>query len=301
VTVSEPGRRWFEQKNEFVARPRDGGAAETIPDLFTRCPECTELTYSEEVDENLKVCPKCGHHMAISADKRIASLVDPGTAVGHDTHLHPVDALRFVDSKPYADRIKETVKKVRRNDAFVAVTAQIEGIEVELGVFDFKYMGGSMGSVVGEMITRQLERAAAHKRPAIVVSASGGARMQEGVLSLMQMAKTQAALAVLRDEARMPYISVLTHPTTGGVAASFAMTGDVILAEPGALVGFAGPRVIEQTIGQQLPEGFQTSEYLLAHGMVDRIVARGQLRGEIARILRLLLGLPEPGPIAVAP
>ena len=233
--------------------------------------------------------------------QRLHALLDEGELEFHDEDLGPVDALGFVDSKPYDARITASQKKVGRKDAFVAVSGKLAGIEVEVGCFDFKFMGGSMGSVVGELITRVYERAAERGRPAIVISASGGARMQEGVLSLMQMAKTCAALAKLQDEANMPYISVLTHPTTGGVAASFAMLGDLILAEPGALIGFAGPRVIEQTIGQSLPEGFQTSEYLLEHGMVDRIVSRTELRDVIASTLRMMLGLPGVDEPAAAP
>jgi acetyl-CoA carboxylase carboxyl transferase subunit beta len=291
--MSNQGRRWFEQPKEFVGKPRVGGS--DAPDLFTRCPGCGEALFDEALAQQLQVCHVCGHHFAIDAFARIESLCDPGTIVEHDAHLEPVDALHFVDSKPYGERIAATKRKLKRNDAYVAVSAEIEGVPFELGVFDFKYMGGSMGSVVGELITRQYERAIARKVPAVVVSASGGARMQEGVLSLMQMAKTCAALARLKDEAGMPYISVLTHPTTGGVAASFAMLGDLILAEPGALIGFAGPRVIKETIGQDLPDDFQTSEYLLAHGMVDRIVPRGELRPVIGRLLRQLTGQPEAG------
>ena len=203
--------------------------------------------------------------------------------------LIPCDPLGFVDRKPYQQRLDQTREKLERNDAFISGSAVIDGLPIEIGSFDFRFMGGSMGSVVGESITRLFERATERRVPAIVISASGGARMQEGVLSLMQMARTSAALGRLRDVAGMPYISVLTHPTTGGVAASFAMLGDVILAEPNALIGFAGPRVIEQTIGEALPEGFQTSEYLLEHGLVDRIVSRHELRDTIVRILRLLL------------
>lgn len=235
------------------------------------------------------MCPHCRHHHRWDARARLASLVDPDSFVRHDADVAPVDALGFIDGKPYAARLAATQRATGALDAYIAGSATIGGIAVEIGTFDFRFMGGSMGSVVGELVTRQIERAIARRVPAIVISQSGGARMQEGILSLMQMAKTSAALARLRDEARMPYVSLLTDPTTGGVAASFAMLGDVILAEPDALIGFAGPRVIAQTIGQELPEGFQTSEYLLAHGMVDRIVPRSELRDTLARILRLLL------------
>jgi acetyl-CoA carboxylase carboxyl transferase subunit beta len=223
---------------------------------------------------------------------RLDSLIDPDSERLEDTHLKPQDPLRFVDSKSYSSRLAASAKKTGRLDAYIAASATIDGRPVQIGTFNFSFMGGSMGSVVGEAITRQFERACALKQPAIVISASGGARMQEGLLSLMQMAKTCAALAKLRDEANMPYISILTHPTTGGVAASFSMLGDLIFAEPNALIGFAGPRVIEQTIGEQLPDGFQTSEYLLDHGMVDRIVPRNEMRATLVRSLSLLLDRP---------
>ena len=245
------------------------------------------------------MCHLCGHHFRISAAERLRILCDdPPTAQVHDTDLSPVDALGFVDSKPYHQRIATAAAKTGRNDAFISIAGPVGGVDVEIGAFDFGYLGGSMGSVVGEMITRLYERALQRGVPAIVVSSSGGARMQEGVLSLMQMAKTCAALARLQD-AGLPYISLLTHPTTGGVAASFAMLGDVILAEPAALIGFAGPRVIRETIGQELPEGFQTSEYLLEHGLIDRIVSRDQVKPTLTRLLRQFTGLP-PDPVARA-
>ena len=287
--MSNQGRRWFEQRKEFVGQRREG-TANDVPDLFTKCPSCGEPLFNEILAQNAKVCPLCGHHMRIDAPTRLAHMCDDGEYEVHDADLPPVDALGFVDSKPYPVRIKATKKKTGVNDAFLSATASIHGVEVEIGVLDFRYMGGSMGSVVGECITRLYERALENGRPAIVISASGGARMQEGVLSLMQMAKTCAALANLQD-AGLPYISVLTNPTTGGVAASFAMLGDLILSEPGALVGFAGARVIKETIGQDLPDGFQTAEYLLEHGMVDRIVRRGHLRDELGTVLRQLMGM----------
>ena len=297
------GQRWFEQRNDFVATPSPAPRrnADAVPELFTRCPGCNEPAYTEVLAEFLNVCPGCGHHFRMAAEDRVRMLLDDAeTAERHDADIHSVDALGFRDSKTYPDRIAAADRKTGRNDACIAVSGTIEGIEVELGVMDFAYMGGSMGSVVGEMLTRLYERAAERKRPAIVVCASGGARMQEGVLSLMQMAKTSAALARLQNDAKMPYISILSHPTTGGVAASFAMLGDIIVAEPKALIGFAGARVIEQTIGQQLPEGFQTAEYLLDNGAVDRIVPRDQLRATTARMLRLLLRHPAPGPVEVS-
>ncbi len=282
-------RRWFEQAPpEPKAGPRTADP-EVVKQLWTKCPECDEVLYNEALEETCNVCPGCGHHLRFDCLARLALLVDEDSFERHDAGLSPMDPLSFVDSKPYSARIKASQAKTGERDAYVAGSATLDGIPVQIGTFNFRFMGGSMGSVVGELITRQIERAVERGQPAIIISSSGGARMQEGVLSLMQMAKTSAALAKLRDEAKMPYISVLTHPTTGGVAASFAMLGDLILAEPNALIGFAGPRVIEQTIGQALPEGFQTSEYLLDHGMVDRIVPRTEMKTEIARCLRMLM------------
>jgi acetyl-CoA carboxylase carboxyl transferase subunit beta len=291
--MANEGRRWFEQRKEFVSAAKAFEKEnQGTPDLYTLCPSCGDMLFNEQLVVEQNVCGSCGHHLRIGAERRLLGLCDEDVLEWHDSGLAPVDALGFVDSKPYTRRITQSKKKTGRNDAFLATSAHIQGVAVEIGCFDFRYMGGSMGSVVGEAITRLYERARERKVPAIVISASGGARMQEGVLSLMQMAKTCAALARLHDEAAMPYVSVLTHPTTGGVAASFAMLGDVILAEPGALVGFAGPRVIKETIGEELPAGFQTSEYLLEHGMVDQIVARGELRDTLGRLLRQLLRMP---------
>ncbi|MFT4625030.1 MAG: acetyl-CoA carboxylase carboxyl transferase subunit beta [Myxococcota bacterium] len=291
--MANEGRRWFEQRKEFQpASKAFAKEGEGTPDLYTLCPSCGEMLYNEQLVLDLNVCRSCDHHLRISAVDRLTALCDEDEFEWHDAGLEPVDALGFVDSKPYPVRLAASRKKAGRKDAFLSVSAHIEGLPVEVGCFDFKFMGGSMGSVVGEAITRLYERAAERRVPAIVISASGGARMQEGVLSLMQMAKTCAALARLHDDAGMPFISVITHPTTGGVAASFAMLGDVILAEPGALVGFAGPRVIKETIGEELPEGFQTSEYLLEHGLIDRIVSRPELRTMVSQLLRQLLRLP---------
>jgi acetyl-CoA carboxylase carboxyl transferase subunit beta len=285
--VSNEGPRWFEQPpNPIVSEPRAGPP---VKDLWSKCPGCDTILYRAVLLEQMAVCPHCGHHHRWDSRARLDALCDPGSFVRHDDNVAPVDRLQFVDAKPYAARLVATQRTQGELDAYIAGSATLDGIPLEIGTFNFRFMGGSMGSVVGELVTRQFERAAERKVPAIVISQSGGARMQEGILSLMQMAKSCAALARLRDEARMPYISILTDPTTGGVAASFAMLGDVIVAEPNALVGFAGPRVIAQTIGQELPEGFQTSEYLLAHGMVDLIVPRPELRETLARVLRLLL------------
>ena len=278
-------RRWFEQPPP-EPKPERQREASPAKDLWTRCPGCEEVLYREDLQSQSHVCHHCSHHFRLTAQERIALLADEGSFVRHDAELSPQDPLEFFDSKSYLDRIKASQAKSNEQDAFIAGSCTIDGVDVELGVFNFRFMGGSMGSVVGEAITRQYERAAERGVPAIVVSASGGARMQEGVLSLMQMAKTCAALSRLRERAGQPYISLLTDPTTGGVAASFAMLGDLILAEPNALIGFAGPRVIEQTIGESLPEGFQTSEYLLEHGMLDQIVHRWDLKASLARHLR---------------
>jgi acetyl-CoA carboxylase carboxyl transferase subunit beta len=284
--MANDGPRWFERKPPVLkAKPR---ASTNVEQLWVKCPGCREVLYKDGLEESFQVCIHCGHHLRIDPLVRIALLADEGSFVRKDAGLTPTDPLCFEDSKPYAERLVASQKKTGEKDAYVAGTCTIDGMPVQIGTFNFSFMGGSMGSVVGEAITRQFERAVAAGEPAIVISASGGARMQEGLLSLMQMAKTCAALARLRDEANVPYISILTHPTTGGVAASFAMLGDLILAEPNALIGFAGPRVIEQTIGQALPEGFQTSEYLLEHGMLDAIVPRGELRAHVARSLHLL-------------
>jgi len=241
--------------------------------------------YSKEIDRNLKVCPKCDYHFRITARERIELLVDPGTFSEIDSQIQSEDPLGFRDSQKYRDRIKAARKKTGLNDAVVSGICTMDGVKVVMSVFDFFFMGGSMGSVVGEKITRAGEKAIEERCGLIVISSSGGARMQEGTLSLMQMAKTSAALARLRRE-RLPFISILTDPTTGGVTASFAMLGDVNIAEPKALIGFAGPRVIEQTIRQELPEGFQRSEFVLEHGMIDRIVNRKELKKTIVNLLR---------------
>jgi acetyl-CoA carboxylase carboxyl transferase subunit beta len=241
--------------------------------------------YSKEIDRNLKVCPKCDYHFRITARERIELLVDPGTFSEFDSQIQSEDPLGFKDSQKYRDRVKTARKKTGLNDAVISGICTLDGVQVVLSVFDFFFMGGSMGSVVGEKITRAAEKAVEERCGLIVISSSGGARMQEGALSLMQMAKTSAALARLRRE-RLPFISILTDPTTGGVTASFAMLGDVNIAEPKALIGFAGPRVIEQTIRQELPEGFQRSEFVLDHGMIDRIVNRKELKKTIVNLLR---------------
>ena len=254
--------------------------------LWTKCKNCNEIIYSKEIERNLNVCPKCDYHFRISARERIELVIDDGTFVEMDAEMMPVDFLQFKDSKSYKERIKTTVKKLGGGDAVKCGEGTIEGLPVALAVFDFSFMGGSMGSAVGEKLTRVIERGLENKAPVLIFSSSGGARMQESILSLMQMAKTSAALAKLRS-AGIPFISVLTDPTTGGVTASFAMLGDLNIAEPRALIGFAGPRVIEQTIRQKLPEGFQRSEYLLEHGMVDMIVRRQEMKAKLSQILRV--------------
>jgi acetyl-CoA carboxylase carboxyl transferase subunit beta len=278
---------WWRRKKDALERPEPGGKVSVPAGLWTKCESCGEITYTDELVLNLRVCPVCAHHHVMPTDERIAATTDPDTWVEHDTDLSSGDPLGFTDSQPYAQRVAAAVAKSGRQDAFVSGVGCVDGIETSLGFFAFEFMGGSMGSVVGEKVTRVFERAIERSIPAVVFSASGGARMQEGILSLMQMAKTSAARSKLRA-AKLPYISVLLHPTTGGVAASFAFLGDVILAEPKALIGFAGPRVIQQTIGQELPDGFQRSEFLLEHGMVDRIVSRLELREQLAGVLRLL-------------
>lgn len=262
-------------------------------DVFDKCPTCGEILYRARLEQNLFVCPQCGHHNRISADEYISLLLDDGEFEEHASDMRSADPLGFVDLKPYPQRLEAAERKSGRGDAVRTVTGSISGIPVCLAVMDFSFIGGSMGSVVGEKIARLGRHALAERQPFIVLSASGGARMMEGILSLMQMAKTSVVLAQLH-EAGLPYISILTDPTTGGVTASYAMLGDVNIAEPNALIGFAGPRVIEQTIKQELPEGFQRSEYLLEHGMVDRIVDRRELKSEIARLLSHMLGLAAP-------
>jgi acetyl-CoA carboxylase carboxyl transferase subunit beta len=253
-------------------------------DVFDKCPGCGEILYRERLAQNLNVCPNCAHHLRIPAEDYLEILVDSGTFEELDEGLRASDPLRFRDLKAYPDRIAAAEAK-GKTEALVSGVGELDGIPVVVAVMDFTFIGGSMGSVVGEKIARAGRVALERRSPLIIVSASGGARMQEGIYSLMQMAKTSAVLARLHD-AGVPYVSILTNPTTGGVTASYAMLGDVNLAEPGALVGFAGPRVIEETIKQELPKGFQRSEFLLEHGMVDRVVDRRELRDTVALLLR---------------
>lgn len=260
-------------------------------ELWEKCPSCGEIVYREKLRENWNVCPNCGHHLRLGADGYVQLLIDEGTFRETDRELRSGDPLGFVDLKPYRDRLAAAERKSAYGDAAVTGDGELDGIPVALGVMDFSFIGGSMGSVVGEKLARAGLRALVNRTPLIIVSASGGARMMEGIFSLMQMAKTSAVLAQLH-EAGLPYISILTDPTTGGVTASYAMLGDANLAEPGALIGFAGPRVIEQTIKQELPEGFQRAEFLLEYGMLDDIVDRRKLKARVSQLLRHMLGLP---------
>lgn len=278
---------WF-RKTKKPKPVRQDRQRSTVPEgLWVKCEGCKEIIYSRDLDRNLKVCPKCGHHFRIDARARVSLLLDDPQPRELFTNISPVDPLNFRDTKRYRDRLKSYQQAVGERDAVLVAQGTIEEMPVVMAVMEYRFMGGSMGSVVGEKITRAAERAAERKWPLIVVSASGGARMQEGVLSLMQMAKISAALARLRT-VRVPYVSVLTDPTTGGVTASFAMLGDLNIAEPGALIGFAGPRVIEQTIRQSLPEGFQRSEFLVEHGFLDFVVQRSEMKETLARCLRHL-------------
>jgi len=259
--------------------------------VWTKCDKCEQIIYNKELEENFKICPKCGAHFRLNAKERIAQLFDPKSFVEFGGDIFPMDSLSFTDIQPYSTRIIQTQKRTGSHDACITGETAIEGHPLIAALLDFDFMGGSMGSVVGEKVTVAIERAIKNRTPLLIISASGGARMQESILSLIQMAKTSAALARLH-EARVPFISLLTDPTTGGVTASFAMLGDIILAEPKALIAFAGPRVIEQTIRQQLPEGFQLSEFLLDHGMIDAIVERPQLRKYLANLLVYFGGEP---------
>ncbi len=254
---------------------------------WIKCKSCHSLMYYKEVENQNYVCPKCGYHIRIGVKERIKLLADEGTFVEHDAGLEPVDPLKFVDKKPYKKRIEEGKAKTGRKSSVVAGSCKMNGVPVQLVIFDFAFMGGSLGSVEGEKIVRAVNRAIENREGLIILSASGGARMQESTFSLLQMSKTSAALGKLSN-AKLPFISVLTDPTMGGVSASFANLGDIIIAEPGALVGFAGARVIEQTIGSELPEGFQRAEFLLEHGSIDMIVNRNELKKTLADLLLLM-------------
>lgn len=279
---------WFKRSKENIAT--EAGERRELPDgLWTKCDHCGEIIHKTELEQNLFTCGKCNAHFRVGSEEYIHILLDDRSFREHDRKMRSVDPLRFVDTKRYRDRIPEAIKKSRLFDAVRWGTGTLDKRQVVLAAMDFRFIGGSMGSVVGEKVGRAIDRAWKLKAPLIIVSSSGGARMMEGALSLMQMAKTSAKLARLA-EARVPYISVLTDPTTGGVTASYSMLGDINIAEPGALIGFAGPRVIRQTIGKDLPPGFQRSEFLLEHGFVDMIVHRKELRSTIAQLLAHMAG-----------
>ncbi|BAF71867.1 acetyl-CoA carboxylase, carboxyltransferase subunit beta [Sulfurovum sp. NBC37-1] len=256
------------------------------PNQWIKCPKCNSLMYYKEVEAIQNVCPKCNHHFRISADKRVSFIADEGSFTEHDANLAPIDPLKFSDKKSYKKRIEEAKAKTGKTSSVVSGSCKIDSQDVELVVFDFAFMGGSLGSVEGEKIVRAVDRAIEKGCGVIIVSASGGARMQESTYALLQMSKTSAALKRLSDKG-LPFISVLTDPTMGGVSASFAMLGDIIMAEPGALIGFAGQRVIKQTVGVDLPEGFQRSEFLLEHGLIDMVVDRGNMKQTLSDLLKL--------------
>ena len=277
---------WFANRQKSGPISEDRQEREIADGLWTKCEACGVLTYTKDLQANQWVCGECSHHHRIFSDERIRQLIDSDTWTPLDTQVLPKDPLGFRDRKAYADRLRETQNKTKLADAVQTGLGELDSLPVALGVMDFRFMGGSMGSVVGEKLTRLIERGTDEKRPVVIICASGGARMQEGMLSLMQMAKISGALQRHQD-ARLLYMPVLTHPTTGGVTASFAMLGDIILAEPQANIGFAGRRVVEQTLREKLPEDFQTAEYLLHHGFVDVIVPRTQLKQTLARLIRL--------------
>ncbi len=275
---------WFKREdNGGIGGSDDGEKTVRTEGLWTKCPGCAQAIFKKDLEQNLNVCPKCGHHFRINAKRRIALLLEPGFELV-DLELRSTDPLDFTDLKRYKHRLEEARKRTGLNDAIVNALGKIGAHDVVVSAMEYGFIGGSMGAVVGETIARAIDRSLATRRPLIIVAASGGARMMEGIVSLMQLAKISAGLARL-DDAKVPYISIMTDPTTGGVTASFAMLGDLNIAEPGALIGFAGPRVIEQTTRQKLPEGFQRSEFLLEHGFLDAIVERREMKGYILRAL----------------
>ena len=281
---------WFEKI--MPSRIKTERRTRSVPEgLWIKCPACDAVLYRAELERNLQVCPKCSHHMRITGRDRLMRFLDEGSTQEFANEVEPDDPLRFRDSKRYRDRLLAAQKQTGEMDALVVMSGALKGIDVVACAFEFRFLGGSMGSVVGERFVRAAEYCLAHGRPLVCFTASGGARMQEGLLSLLQMSKTSAALARMADQ-RLPFVSVLTDPTTGGVSASLAMLGDLNIAEPRALIGFAGPRVIEQTVRETLPEGFQRSEFLLDHGAIDLIVDRRDLRDRIAALLAMLMGRP---------
>jgi acetyl-CoA carboxylase carboxyl transferase subunit beta len=295
---------WFKNTRKPITSASAEKPSRVPEGLWVKCPGCVQLIYKKDLEQSLNVCPKCTHHFRINATERLTALFDDGEFVEYFPDLISTDPLRFTDTKPYRDRLHKTMASTGLKDAVIVASGRLDGIDLVIAAMEYSFIGGSMGVVVGEKITRAIEMALERRQPAIVISCSGGARMMEGALSLMQMAKVSAALARL-DRARLPFISILTDPTTGGVTASFAMLGDLNIAEPKALIGFAGPRVIEQTIRQKLPEGFQRSEFLVEHGMIDLVVDRRDMKATIARALRFMGGTAvavppeEPVPVAV--
>jgi acetyl-CoA carboxylase carboxyl transferase subunit beta len=281
---------WFKKQRKPI-EPAD--KASRVPEgLWVKCPSCSQIIYNKDLASSMSVCTKCGHHFRLSATERLKILFD-GEWQEHDSGLQSTDPLAFTDTKPYRKRLDASIASTGLNDAVITATGRVGGMDAVVAAMEYGFIGGSMGVVVGEKITRAIERAVNGRMPVIIVSCSGGARMMEGALSLMQMAKISGALARL-DRAKLPYISVLTDPTTGGVTASFAMLGDLNIAEPKALIGFAGPRVIEQTIRQKLPEGFQRSEFLLEHGMLDMVIDRREMKDAIVRFLRFAMQKRQP-------
>ncbi len=286
---------WFQKLiPPKIKRRVDEATKKVVPEgVWSKCPSCDAVLYAADLDLGLHVCPQCNHHLRIGARRRLDMLLDEDGRVEIGANILPMDVLKFKDSKRYADRLTDATRETEEKDALVVMEGRMHGVPVTLAAFEFRFMGGSMGAVVGERFVRGVEASIRDKKPFICVSASGGARMQEGLMSLMQMAKTSAALTQLSAN-RLPFISVLTDPTMGGVSASFAMLGDVIVAEPRALIGFAGPRVIEQTVRETLPEGFQRAEFLVEHGAVDRIIDRREMKRALSRLCAQLARKPSP-------
>jgi len=283
---------WFQKLLPPKIKRKAEGNKKNVPEgLWSKCPSCEAVLYRADLEKNLEVCPKCSFHHRVSARERLDLLLDPEGRYEIGAEILPVDSLKFKDSKKYIDRIKDAQNDTGEGDALIVMQGSIKSVPAVVAAFEFKFMGGSMGSVVGERFVEAVQVCCEQRMPLISFSASGGARMQEGLFSLMQMAKTSAALTQLAGE-RLPFISVLTDPTMGGVSASFAMLGDAIVAEPGALIGFAGPRVIEQTVRQTLPAGFQRAEFLLEHGAIDMIVDRREMRDRLANLITVLMRLP---------
>jgi len=290
---------WFEKI--MPSRIKTERRTRSVPEgLWIKCPACDAVLYRAELERNLYVCPKCSHHMRIGARDRLEAFLDPGTGVEIGANISPEDPLKFRDSKRYKDRLAAAQKATGEKDALIVLAGKVNGLPIVSCAFEFRFLGGSMGSVVGERFKRAVDHCIEHRMPLICFSATGGARMQEALYSLMQMAKTSAALARLA-QAQLPYVSVMTDPTTGGVSASLAMLGDLNFAEPRALIGFAGPRVIQQTVRETLPEGFQRSEFLLEHGALDMIVDRRDMRDRVSSALRILMKLPPSAPVPAEP